>query len=91
VTDKAWKAIGCKPDDILCEPCMHERFENRLGRPLLFGELVRCPFNFGWARPLAKDHEPITFWDPYVERWLAQEHKKFRANRTEESPKPTKH
>jgi len=88
VTDKVWKEIQCLPEDHLCEPCMHDRFDFFLERPILFGDLLKCPFNFGWARPFARDNEPITFFDPYVERWMNNESKKFLASKER---KLTKH
>src|SRR5215831_1242009 len=88
VTDDVWKKIHCLPGDFICEPCLHDRFDFFLERPIQFRDLVKCPFNFGWARPCAKDDEPITFYDPYVARWLTRENKKFQ---TSGGQTPTKH
>src|SRR5262245_11921030 len=89
VTDKIWKELQLLENDLICESCMHERFDFFLERPMRFGDLIRCPFNFGWARPTARDDEPVSFYDPYIDRWMREEQK--RINRTERGSGPTKH
>ena len=94
VIGEVWKQLACKPGDFLCEECMHQRFERYLSRPLLFGDLVRCPFNFGWARPSAADDEPVSFWCPYMERWMRQQWENEKLNQLvepERSIPATKH
>jgi len=96
VTDELWAKIGMQPNELLCESCLHSRVHIALQRPVLFGDLIKCEFNYGWARPCAEDDEPITFYDPYVARWLLAERRKWKAGqssafKTETESKPTKH
>jgi len=72
IIDETWRAIGCEPQTLLCEMCLHNRVETRLDRSLTFRDLTVCPFNYGWLRPDAEPSDIVPFFDPYIARWLAK-------------------
>jgi hypothetical protein len=76
--EATWSAIGGKPWTVLCESCLHARMHNRLGRALTFADLLDCNFNVGWERPGVTATDPVTLFDPYIERWNQRQRAKVK-------------